>query len=109
MPEDLCPLLLFALVDDLNKVSVFLLVLLDLSLVFDTINRGVFYDCVGAFRHCFAVILFLPYGSDPDGVTRRHQFVSLAIDLWVLQGSFLTPVLLNIYTKLLEEFIQGFR
>uniref|UniRef100_A0A803TXA5 Reverse transcriptase domain-containing protein n=1 Tax=Anolis carolinensis TaxID=28377 RepID=A0A803TXA5_ANOCA len=106
---------LVALVDDLRREldrgSVSLLVLLDLSAAFDTINHGILLGCLAGMGLGGTILQWLR--SFLEG---RSQMVSLGdtcsapqpLTCGVPQGSVLSPMLINIYMKLLGEIIQSF-
>uniref|UniRef100_A0A803TBP9 Reverse transcriptase domain-containing protein n=1 Tax=Anolis carolinensis TaxID=28377 RepID=A0A803TBP9_ANOCA len=106
---------LVALVDDLcrelDRGSVSLLVLLDLSAAFDTVDHGILLGSLARMGLGGTVLLWLR--SFLEG---RSQMVSLGdtcsvpqpLTCGVLQGSVLSPMLFNICMILLGEIIQSF-
>lgn len=83
------------LLQELDKGSVSLLVLQDISAAFHNINHGVLLS-----KCCFTVDQALPGGEDTDGGAGRILFNTLtAVACRIPQGPVLPPVLFNIYVQ----------
>uniref|UniRef100_A0A803SSM3 Reverse transcriptase domain-containing protein n=1 Tax=Anolis carolinensis TaxID=28377 RepID=A0A803SSM3_ANOCA len=103
---------LVALVDDLRREldrgSVTLLVLLDISAAFDTIDHGILLGRLSGMGLGGTVLQ-----SFLDGRSQMVKLGDTCSDPWPLscgvpQGSILYPMLFNIYKKPLGEVIRGF-
>ena len=78
---------------ELDRGSVSLMVLLDLSVAFNTINHGILLTCVsgtGTWRICSTVALVLSRGERTQKVVLIDP---LAADLWGPSGSCFSPML----------------
>lgn len=88
------------LYQELDRRNRILLVLLDISAAFDTVNHSILLSLVLALGHVTVVQVL------SSGHLRRQCWGILALANRVPQESVLSSMLYNIYMKLLEEVIR---